>query len=1441
MGLKRQPCAVLAVLAVLTILAVGTSIALATPLLATAEPASTTSAAATPATSAIVAPTGNFDVRFNGHAQLAHEIARAAAAQGHAAFGKREAAAQARSMGAALAHLRQTAPGATAQLSAGTAAPEVVARRGGALSGPASGRLGIDIVRDFLRANADLYGLDAEQIAGLRLLGESISPHSGMRMVRVEQRLGGLLVFQSETRFILDRDGRVWRSLGAIAPRSAAPAALQSAALLSAPAALAKALGTAGIAVDAGHMTSTAGGTVAQARAALLNAAETVSLAASGTFVEVRTHDPQVSGAVRSDLVYFPLAPGILVPAWRQVAFTRSGADWYTVVDAADGTLLWRKNIRASASTQEARFSVYTQSDGVTPATSPAPHDPTDVTPGSGTQFPAINRTIVDMSAAQNLTASPNGWIPDGGSTTTGNNVDAYLDTEGDNAPDAGLLDDNGRPVGNLDTSSNNRDFLGASPRDYGYTPAPQAGNPDAGDDPGTDPSRRGAVTELFYLTNWFHDQLYSYGFDEAAGNFQSDNLGRGGTGGDPILAEAQYPGASTDSSIFSTPPDGMSGRMQILLFDSPAPARDGALDASLVLHELTHGLSNRLIGDANGLVWDVGGGMGEGWSDFYALSLLHGTNAYPPGAEYVVGAYATYQAGGMTDNYLYGLRRFPYSTDHSVNPLTLADIDDVTYDNSGGITPSPLTADLDANGALEVHNIGEIWANTLWGVRSRIIADPAGANGDVPTGNATTLQLITDALKATPINPSLTDGRDAILTADCADNACANEESIWAGFADRGLGYGAVAPLGQVGVLGSSAYMGVSESFQLPFLDVGFVAVQDGFPGDDNSGTIEPGETADLTVDLMNPWLSAAKGVTGATATLTSSTPGVTIIQGSASWGAIAPQNKATSTPFQVSLAASAACAIRMHFTLTVTSSLGTHAVDFFLRVGHRTGAAPTVTYSRTVPGGGLAIPDDVPHGVNDSLTITDDLEISLLQLRVDSLTHPATGDLAIGIKAPNGYGTDLIYYRGFFINDIGGANFVNTVIDESTANDLNLSQSTDAPYTGHWQDAFGSGIWADFGIPNLGPDPINQLDRVTGLSTQGTWTLHVDDAVAGDSGTLNSWSLIVFPILYTCPNSAAPGANVSGSKTVSGSFVPLGAVAYTVTLTNGGTGAQADNPGHELTDVLPAQLLLVSAGASSGTAAANVATNTVTWDGGIAAGGSVTITIQATVKPGAGGAISNQGTISYDSDGDGFNDTTALTGDPAAKTPNAPTVFTVPNAPFLVATKTAGGSLVEGGTVTYTIALSNIGTAAQADNPGNELTDVLPPSLTLTAATATSGAAVANTGTNTVTWNGSLPPSSTVTITITATIKSGTAGTTIANQATFNYDSNNDGTNDATGLSDDPNTVAANDPTAFTVGQAIAAVPTLSGLGLLVLIVALAAIALAMSKRRRGAAGLT
>ncbi len=306
---------------------------------------------------------------------------------------------------------------------------------------------------------------------------------------------------------------------------------------------------------------------------------------------------------------------------------------------------------------------------------------------------------------------------------------------------------------------------------------------------------------------------------------------------------------------------------------------------------------------------------------------------------------------------------------------------------------------------------------------------------------------------------------------------------------------------------------------------------------------------------------------------------------------------------------------------------------------------------------------------------------------------------------------------------------------------------------------------------------------------------------------------------------------ASVTATKSVAGSFVEGGAVTYTVVLSNSGNFDQQDNPGHELTDVLPSQLTLVSASATSGTAVATVGTNTVTWDGDVPAHGSVTITIHATIKAGTAlQTVSNQATACFDADGNGTNESTAQSAAPGG----GPTTFVV-SSPAAIGThsKTVTGNFSPGGQVTYTVTISNTGTSTQQDNPGDEFTDVLPASLTLVSANASSGTAVADVPTRTVHWNGSIAAGGSVTITFVATISASAAGQAISNQGTVFFDADGNGTNESSVLTDDPGTAAVDDPTTFQV-EAIAQVPTLSVVGLVLLALLVTCGALIALRRR-------
>lgn len=182
-------------------------------------------------------------------------------------------------------------------------------------------------------------------------------------------------------------------------------------------------------------------------------------------------------------------------------------------------------------------------------------------------------------------------------------------------------------------------------------------------------------------------------------------------------------------------------------------------------------------------------------------------------------------------------------------------------------------------------------------------------------------------------------------------------------------------------------------------------------------------------------------------------------------------------------------------------------------------------------------------------------------------------------------------------------------------------------------------------------------------------TLIVHVDPAFAAGSSISNVGTLAVTDsgrsnsLVASTTTQVLSPASLSATKTVSGSFLPGGAVTYTVVLTNSSASAQSDNPGAEFADILPAQLNLVSATATSGTAVATPATNTVTWNGSIPGNGSVTITIQATAKSklNIGSTVTNQGSVAYDADGNGTNEASANTDDPAMSGAANPTSFVI------------------------------------------------------------------------------------------------------------------------------------------------------------------------------------
>ncbi len=418
-----------------------------------------------------------------------------------------------------------------------------------------------------------------------------------------------------------------------------------------------------------------------------------------------------------------------------------------------------------------------------------------------------------------------------------------------------------------------------------------------------------------------------------------------------------------------------------------------------------------------------------------------------------------------------------------------------------------------------------------------------------------------------------------------------------------------------------------------------------------DGDAFVENNETWSLTVPLTN---AGGAPATGISAVLTTSTPGVTIVSGSSTYPDLAVSASGNNaTPYVFHVTGAANCGSVINFTLTVTYTGGASPQTFPFSIG--TGAPGTpVTFSYTgpavpIPDVGAPVVASLPvSGVTGNVfSIKASIDGTSCSATAGSTTvgidHTWVGDLQISLISPNA--TQVLMINR---TDSSGNNFCQTVLDDQSGGpSIQSVVSTDAPFTGSF-------------LPNA------PLSVFQGGVANGTWQLQAQDFAGGDTGSIRAFSVIITPAVC---DAVAMGANVTATKAITGGNQQAGGnVIYTVTLTNSGNAAQADNPGNEFSDTVPSPLVVGTPTANSGTVS-GAGVNPVTWNGAIPAGGTVTITIPATIPSSAGGqTISNQGTVHYDSDNDGVNDATSLTDAPGG-TVGDPTVF-VAGAPPTVPT---------------------------------------------------------------------------------------------------------------------------------------------------------------------------
>ncbi len=352
----------------------------------------------------------------------------------------------------------------------------------------------------------------------------------------------------------------------------------------------------------------------------------------SGPILRYRNPTGGSAQAITGDLVILAVRPDEPRLAWRLYVDDNGGAYYEILIDAADGRLLMRHNlVRYAGSARIWK------------------RNPLDK-----------DRVMVTM---------PDSWLAKGEATTKGNNVDAYLDTDGNNVPDTKT---------DL-TLRGGRAFSETQAFDFPSTEGSRNADPRL--------SPAAAVTSIFYFMNLAHDFFYELGFDERSWNFQSNNGTKGGQGNDAVVAEA-HDRAVENNANMATPAEGRPPRMQagIFTYDTALTTddRDAALDGEVMIHEYAHGVTNRMVGRGTDMACLIGAqsrAMGEGWSDYFSIRFFSLS---------ITGTYLS-----KSDR---GIRRSSYAA----NTMVYSDL-------GSGLR------------GYQEHDDGEFWGAVLWDLRTAV------------------------------------------------------------------------------------------------------------------------------------------------------------------------------------------------------------------------------------------------------------------------------------------------------------------------------------------------------------------------------------------------------------------------------------------------------------------------------------------------------------------------------------------------------------------------------------------------------------------------------------------------------------------------------------------------------------------------------------------------
>jgi uncharacterized repeat protein (TIGR01451 family) len=446
-------------------------------------------------------------------------------------------------------------------------------------------------------------------------------------------------------------------------------------------------------------------------------------------------------------------------------------------------------------------------------------------------------------------------------------------------------------------------------------------------------------------------------------------------------------------------------------------------------------------------------------------------------------------------------------------------------------------------------------------------------------------------------------------------------------------------------------------------------------------NGVIDPGETVTLLFALRN---ASGGNTTNLVATLLA-TNGVTAPSGSQNYGVLVPGGPSASRQFSFTASGTNGGTITAVLQLQDgAKNLGT--ANFSYTIG-----AITNSFANTNL---ITIIDDAPAtNYPANITVSGiNGAVNKVTATLSRLNHANIADVNILLVGPAGQ-------KEILMGHAGG----NTAVSNATVT-FDDAAATSIPTSGLAGGTYKptqSGVAATYPSPAPGGPYGTNLSGFIGSNPNGTWSLFVVDNQALDDGAIsNGWSL-TFSTFTPVPAAADLVVGVTASPNP---VILTSNLTYTIAVTNFGPSSAT---GVMVTNLLPAGVSFVSAGASQGTT--SVSGGAVVCNvGALAKDASVTITIVGAAN--SPGSITN--TVSA-----AANEADSFTDD---NTVSSVTSVNIPQADLAIGMVDAPNPIFVGNNLTYSLAITNFGPATAI---GVMLTNTLPPGVGVVSASSSQG----------------------------------------------------------------------------------------------------------------------